>query len=309
MIKNTFIAILVSIFGTTFLNAEKIAHWYLNDSLSASSAIDSTNGHNANKVGAVVFEKDGALTSTGTAATFDGSSTLEAPYTTTLNPNGSFSVDAWVKPTGGSGTRSFVSSRSIEKNGFIVRIESNNKFRFYLGDGEWRYVEGPTAVLNEWTHVLATFESQSVTDGIHTGIAKLFINGQLFQFKTLTYKANTSSVRPLRIGGGGDKDQGVATVYNFIGDIDEVKIANHILQPVDLVGYFDNTSGLTREIYYGIESHGVHLITSNAKYPWYPDVIDTISDFDYPSHLGDNYGVRIRGFITIPADGDYTFYL
>ena len=310
MIKNIFIATIVSIFGTTFLNAEDVAFWNLNDSLSASSAAESINSLNASKVGSVVFESEGALATSGTSAAFDGSSTLESPYSTTLNPNGSFSVSAWVKPTGGTGsTRSFVSSRAVEKNGYIVRIESNNKFRFYLGDGDWRYVEGPTAALNEWTHVLATFESQSVTDGIHSGIAKIFINGQLHQFKTLTYKPNSSALRPFRIGGGGDKDQGVATVYNFIGSVDEVKLASHVIQPVDLIGYFNNTSGLTREIYYNLPSHGVHLITSSPKYPWYPDVIDSITDFDYPNNLGDNYGARIRGYITIPADGNYTFYL
>ncbi|MCM8540636.1 MAG: PA14 domain-containing protein, partial [Lentisphaeraceae bacterium] len=310
MIKNIFFATLLSIIGTTFIHADEIANWNLNDLTTATSASDSVNGLSATKVGTVVFETAGALSTTGTSASFDGSSSLEVPYTTILNPGTTFSIDAWVKPTNGTGTtRSIVSSRSVEKNGFIVRIESNNKFRFYLGDGEWRYVEGPSAVLNEWTHVLATFESQSVTDGVHSGVAKIFVNGKLTQFKTLTYKPNTSTVRPLRIGAGGDKDQGVASVYNFTGDLDEVRIANHVVQPEDLISYFDISNGLTREIYYDIPSHGVHLITGSSKYPWHPDVIDYIKDFDTGISTGDNYGARIRGYITVPEVGNYTFHL
>ena len=310
MTKNIYTLAIFAFIGTTFLNAGDIAKWNLNDSSTATSVVDSIGGFNGSEEGDVLFEKDGALTSTGTSAEFDGTSILEVPYNASLNPNGSFSIEAWVKPTGGNGTtRSFVSSRAFEKNGFIVRIASNNKFRFYVGDGDWRYVEGPTANLNQWYHVLATFESRSVTDGIHKGVAKIFVNGKLAQFKTLTYKPNSSGLRPLRIGGGGDKDQDVASTFNFIGGIDEVRLTNDVVNPLELTSNFDQTQGLTREIYYDIPSHGVHLITGNPKYPWYPDVIDHISNFDTGTSTGDNYGARIRGYITVPEDGSYTFHL
>ena len=310
MIKNIYTLAIFCIVGTTFINAEDVARWDLNDLNTSTSANESINGLNAVKEGNVLFEKAGALASTGTSAEFDGSSILEVPYNASLNPNGSFSVEAWVKPTGGTNTtRSFISSRSSEKNGFIVRIESNNKFRFYIGNGSWNYVEGPTVTLDKWYHVLATFESRSVTDGIHSGVAKLFVNGKLSQFKTLSYKPNSSTVRPLRIGGGGDKDQDVNSTFNFTGTIDEVRVADHVINPLELTDDFDQIKGLTREIYYDIPSHGVHLITGNPKYPWYPDVIDHIKDFDTGTNTGENYGARIRGFITVPQDASYVFFL
>ena len=113
MFKNITLYTLLLSF-TTFLHAEKLGSWNLNDLNTDTSAVDLINGFNGVKEGNVIFEKAGALSTTGTSAGFDGSSILEVPYNTTLNPDGSFSVSAWVKPTGGTGTtRSFVSSREI----------------------------------------------------------------------------------------------------------------------------------------------------------------------------------------------------
>ena len=66
---------------------------------------------------------------------------------------------------------------------------------------------------------------------------------------------------------------------------------------------------LTREIYKGINGHGVNLIKGHPNYPWNPDTLDTISDFEFGPSIGDNYGARVLGYISIPEDGSYTFHL
>ena len=311
MTKYIYYAITVLIFGTTFSNANDVVKWSLNDSTTATSAVDSINSFNAIEEGDVIFEKDGALTSTGTSAEFDGSSILEVPYNTTLNPDGSFSIDAWVKPSGGTGvTRSFVSSRAFEKNGFIVRIASNNKFRFYVGDGDWRYVEGPTANLDQWYHVLATFESSSVANGIHTGTAKIYVNGRLYQSKTLTYKANSSALRPFRIGGGGDKDQDIASTFNFIGDIDEVRIATGVKSSLEMEEYFNTTGKITRKKFYTEGGWDLSIIKEKSEYPTDGDVEEILSgNFKTPLSTGDNYGAIVEAYFTPSVSGSYVFKL
>ncbi|MCM8539672.1 MAG: hypothetical protein NE328_05305, partial [Lentisphaeraceae bacterium] len=66
---------------------------------------------------------------------------------------------------------------------------------------------------------------------------------------------------------------------------------------------------VTREIYSNIPSHGVHLIKTNANYPWNPTTLDTVPSFEFGPGIADNYGARVLGYITVPADGDYIFYL
>ena len=315
MFKNIFLLTTMLLSSTTFLHAEKLGSWNLNDLNTETSAVDSINGFNGVKEGNVVFEKAGALNTTGTSAGFDGSSILEVPYNTTLNPDGSFSVSAWVKPTGGTGTtRSFVSSRAAEKHGYIVRIESNNKFRFYVGAGDanggWQYVEGPTVTLDTWYHVLATFESQSVADGVHTGISKLYVNGRLYQSKTLTYKPNTSAVRPFRIGGSGDKNADEATVYNFVGDIDEVEFSSGFISPLELDGYFNTAGNITRKKFFTEGGWDLSLLRENPSYPTDGDIEEVLKGgFITPQNTGDSYGAVVEAYFTPVVSGSYVFKL
>ena len=40
-----------------------------------------------------------------------------------------------------------------------------------------------------------------------------------------------------------------------------------------------------------------------------PSLTETLSVFESPSNVGDNYGARIRGYLCVPADGAYTFWI
>ena len=141
-----------------------------------------------------------------------------------LSGNNITSTGGGIRLNGnGNNAEISINSHTFGNEGIQLGFNSGNP-RFYVGDGTWRYVEGPSVETNKWYHVLATFESRSVTSGIHSGVAKLFINGKLSQFKTLSYKPNSSTERPFRIGGGGDKDQNQSSDFNFIGGIDEVRL-------------------------------------------------------------------------------------
>ena len=39
------------------------------------------------------------------------------------------------------------------------------------------------------------------------------------------------------------------------------------------------------------------------------DITDTLPSFEAPTNWADNYGTRMRGYITAPATGNYTFWI
>ncbi|MEZ4662368.1 MAG: NPCBM/NEW2 domain-containing protein [Caldilineaceae bacterium] len=67
--------------------------------------------------------------------------------------------------------------------------------------------------------------------------------------------------------------------------------------------------GLLREYWLNIPGITVSSLTSNSNYPLSPSGSGTIPNFQSPSNVADNYGVRIRGYVTPPHTGSYTFWI
>ena len=40
-----------------------------------------------------------------------------------------------------------------------------------------------------------------------------------------------------------------------------------------------------------------------------PNITDTLPSFEAPTNWADNYGTRLRGYITAPVTGSYTFWI
>ncbi|HEY6505892.1 MAG TPA: PQQ-dependent sugar dehydrogenase, partial [Chitinophagaceae bacterium] len=53
----------------------------------------------------------------------------------------------------------------------------------------------------------------------------------------------------------------------------------------------------------------VASLTSNANYPNNPSVSGTLTSFEIPTSSGDNYGMKVYGYICPPATGSYTFWI
>ena len=64
-------------------------------------------------------------------------------------------------------------------------------------------------------------------------------------------------------------------------------------------------SGISREVWTGIGGNSVSNIPMGAA----PNMTDTLPSFEAPSNWADNYGTRMRGYITAPATGSYTFWI
>lgn len=72
---------------------------------------------------------------------------------------------------------------------------------------------------------------------------------------------------------------------------------------------FCPAGSLTLERWTGISGTSIPNLTGIAAYPNSPNFTGTISSFDGPDNVADNYGTRIRGYIEPSLTGTYTFNL
>ncbi|WP_168194028.1 PA14 domain-containing protein [Pontibacter sp. SGAir0037] len=66
-----------------------------------------------------------------------------------------------------------------------------------------------------------------------------------------------------------------------------------------------NTGKITREYWQNV--YGVPVTNIPLSSP--PTSVSELTVFESPINIGDNYGTRIRGYVTAPATGQYTFWL
>ena len=164
----------------------------------------------------------------GAALEFDGrNDKVDVPYSAALNP-AQFSFSLWAKPTRGAGTyRSPLACRDdLPGRGYLLYAHSNNKWSFYIGPGSadivpWVQLDGPTVVLNAWTHLACTYDGTTM---------RMYVNGADIG-TTRTGRLSLNRARPLRIGAGCSELSGK---YFFPGLIDDVRIYNRALHPAEV---------------------------------------------------------------------------
>jgi hypothetical protein len=173
----------------------------------------------------------------GQAVKFDGQVALNAGNTGAFRSSDRFTFSAWIYPTSARGgtilARAPGSASQIDRaagawmgRGYGLFLDGG-KLHFNLVN-EWaddaiRVETESTLALNEWHHVLATYDGSSVADGVQVYLdgqpQKLKVNcGQMFDPLTNT--------EPLRIGAVGESFE-----RKFHGLIDEVRIYKHVLTP------------------------------------------------------------------------------
>lgn len=65
------------------------------------------------------------------------------------------------------------------------------------------------------------------------------------------------------------------------------------------------TGKILREVWTNVKGQSVVYIPVNSP----PSSTNYLSIFEGPTNVGDYYGARIRGYLCVPMDGDYTFYI
>ena len=157
---------------------------------------------------------------------FDGvDDYIEVADDSSLYFSNEFSLCAWVnlqsgkvwgsriidKAVGSRGTGFVLDTYDADQTGRSIRLQTVNA---------WKYASDTLLTLNEWHHVVATFED---------GEGKIYIDGELSTQSQGEHKTLTNDAVPLRIGFdsgvrvGRDYDDG------FRGAIDEVRVYNRTL--------------------------------------------------------------------------------
>ncbi len=106
--------------------------------------------------------------------------------------------------------------------------------------------------------------------------------------------------------------QAEKTTYTLV--VSNVKdSAGNVIDPAGNTKSFTSfvyLSGLAKfEAFTGFGGTAVTDLTGNAKYPNYPDDTRVVMGYEGINGYGDNYGVKLSGFITPKTSGKYIFYV
>ena len=164
------------------------------------------------------------------AASFDGQRFINAGPSPTFNYQSEFSLAAWIYPTAETGV---ILSRAGESN------EGDNGWGLYLEEGKVMLTLATRALddgvaaetvatlsLNEWQHVIATYDGSKQPGGM-----RVYVDGRSQELTPLLDLVGNrlGSRQPLRIGASGSSKP------KFQGLIDDVRIYGAVLTPEDAV--------------------------------------------------------------------------
>ncbi len=161
-----------------------------------------------------------ATVNTDNALNFDGTSSINIGQP--LNSGSSYTLEAWIKYDGTTGT-----SHNI--------ISSNQNPFFISGDllragvnGAYSIVVNPTPLeKNKWYHVAVSFDDAANT-------MKLYVNGVEVNSATTSLSYTLASGEPVFIGSHSSASPGFTPSSIFKGNIDEVRIWNTVRSASDI---------------------------------------------------------------------------
>jgi hypothetical protein len=220
-------------------------------------------GINADSVssgpGAVSAGDDSSAVYTGAT----GSNTIVA-FNPALNPPAAspFTVEFWARPTASDNDDAPVSNRVAagDRSGwvFFQRAAATGwNFRMYSGAGSalgWD-LTGGTSNLDEWSHVVATWNGSA---------AELYVNGALADVSndpgaSGIYNASTAANFIVASSDTGSP---------FTGSVDEVAFYDRVLTPAQILGHFTTASAGGPGAYHSLaRADGALLQLSNNQIP------------------------------------------
>jgi hypothetical protein len=212
-----------SFYNSLILSDGPLSYWRLGE-LSETKAFDEIGVLPGTYTTGSILGQTGAIANdSNTAAKFNGTSQfVTIPYRVTMN-TAPFTIEAWVYPTGGTGTYRGVASSRYFPKGWVLYAGSTDKWSMWVNNGtNMLAVNGAAVALNTWSHIVATFDGRTV---------RLYVNGIQSGTGTTssTYQPNPS--RPFTIGRG-------ETSFYFPGTIDEVSYFNKVLSASQVQAHF-----------------------------------------------------------------------
>ncbi|MBS1830015.1 MAG: DUF1553 domain-containing protein [Acidobacteria bacterium] len=156
-------------------------------------------------------------------AHFDGTAFHDAGNLAEFGYFDTFSISAWFNPQAPTGSIVTRGKDVVEESGIFLQMKEGklqlNLVLRWLDDALRVETEQPV-VLNQWHHVLATYDSSRLASGI-----RIFVDGKEAKLKVIVDELNQEFKvkEPWRIGGGGGKE------FLFKGEIGDVRLYNRTL--------------------------------------------------------------------------------
>ncbi len=206
-----------------------------------------------------------AICPSGSALDFDGiNDYVEIADDDSLTPQSEITIAFWIYNRGGqsAGISKYAScpgdpASPGESRAYYLDVYNDNQIRLtvFATAGLYDYLLGNTTniPLNQWHHIAGTFNA---------GEAKVYLNGNLDNSKTMSVSSIMNDVNPLMIGAHWAYCYGQPTLYPKLnGKIDEIAIYNRALSAEqiqllmhtrpdgepNLVGYWDFDEGNGQE--------------------------------------------------------------
>ncbi|HTI99068.1 MAG TPA: LamG domain-containing protein [Dongiaceae bacterium] len=193
----------------------------------------------------------------------DGGVPTLIPYNDALNPSGSFTVEAWLRPTedGAGNAQSPLFNRDPNDGNapnragwdFFQRTHDTGfNFRMFNGIGHDRVfnITGGTYTVGQWCHLVAVYDASVPS-------ATLYLNGVQVATETTpeegSYTPNTYA--PLSIGSYSDASQNP-----FVGDIDEFAVYTNALSAGQVMSHYSNGTNASRIVAYSQLILGDHPV-------------------------------------------------
>src|SRR5262249_45139737 len=136
-----------------------------------------------------------------------------------------------------------------------------------------------------------------------------FLGQPFTNFVTGANSAIRYSASPLPPGLNFNTTNGMLSgIPSLAGDYQLTLTASNVVgvgASVVLVQILDTGSSVTREVWTGIPGTNVTDIPVNTP----ANVTNFLGTLEGTTDNGDNYGERVRGYLTAPATGNYLFWL
>lgn len=249
----------------------------------------------------------------GIALSFDGNDYVNCDNKASLNVTVGITIQAWIYWKGSAfDGRIANKSKGATKTGYMLLVDSANKIKFRLGNGNFTELVGPVISLNQWYHVAATWSTSD------NNKMRIYVNGRENVSGNFVGPILNATV-PFVIGKASDADE-----EYFNGIIDSVVIYNRALSKDEIKAYHNRQVSCygvadcyIKNFYYSpqryiYEDGAVILVQDNKSLMVSMPSLITVEDRE-----GDNVEVRVQtvrllgsgetsgvgaGVVTIAAD-------